>query len=54
MGGVESVPKKQEFFTEHRGLTKGKKYAYRVIAFVKAGDKVYYSPYSKTVKIKIK
>ena len=36
----------------HRNLKKGKKYSYKVRAYVKYNGKKYYSPYSKAVTIK--
>lgn len=38
----------------HRGLKKGRTYRYKMRAFVKIGDKKYYSAFSKVRKIKIK
>ncbi|MBQ3291583.1 MAG: fibronectin type III domain-containing protein [Mogibacterium sp.] len=38
----------------HRGLTRGRKYRYKVRAFVKAGGKKYYSLFSKPIAVKVK
>lgn len=38
----------------HSGLAKGKVYEYKVRACVKVGKKKYYSPFSKTIKVRVK
>ena len=37
----------------HRGLTRGKKYSYKIRAFKKVGKKTVYSKYSKTVTVTV-
>ena len=38
----------------HKGLRKGKVYYYKVRAYKKVGKKIYYSPFSKVIKVKVK
>ena len=39
---------------KHKNLKKGKKYSYKVRAYVRYKDKTYFGPYSKAVTIKVK
>ena len=48
-----SKPAKVKSVT-HSGLTKGKKYSYKLRAYMKVGKKTVYSQYSKTVTVKVK
>ena len=48
-----SKPAKVKSVT-HSGLTKGKKYSYKLRAYMKVGRKTVYSRYSRTVTVKVK
>lgn len=52
---VKAVTRKSNIKSvTHRGLTRKKKYCYKVRAYTRKNGKIYYGPYSKVVKVKVK